>query len=541
MSQKRAIEDGQGGPSTKTSRPTVAATCLAVSQPAETTWRTDGSPYIGRRILCAVGLRKSATWAVVTAWLPAHLSNFTNCHGNKAALWRVVYEDDAVGEEDFEEDELKQAMKSADQKKASCGGSPQSIAAASIGGAGGCAAPSLGVINPANEGWMEGRVKMKNDAAKAANTFEKVTVEKELYRCYCQAWDIDKSVWHQNDEKNAWVELTEDFNKIELGPNMGMVICPFIDPAGKTFTMGSCMMHGAAPTEPTIRDYDGCGVIDVPVGTSLTWQFDHVVQYSCGDVKVCFIVVKIPGTPPPTIWHPDRKAKPEVQTSADVEKLVRAKFFIMPHRALTMPCWFTASMVENERDMWHSAVFDMKLGCNTLFNKYKDLMGDYTTLRQKYKDEMEQNISLIDEMRLKSTELHDMKCAFDKMKRKRETLLKKYKDLAGKHTKLHEELRNEMEHNISLIDETRLKTTALNDIKESMMCSICLDSGFDVEPAVVSSCGHVLHEKCYWANRPSMGNTCCKCMKKKARWFQFTGYTGIGAAFQKLQTAKDAQ
>jgi hypothetical protein len=129
------------------------------------------------------------------------------------------------------------------------------------------------VSGPAIEERLEGRLKMRNDAAIAANTLEKDTVEQELFRCYCQAWNQDSKAWDPENpldaEKNAWVELTEDFNKIELGPDMGMVICPFIDPAGKTFKMGSCMMHGAAPTEPTIRDYDGCGVYDVPVGTCI--------------------------------------------------------------------------------------------------------------------------------------------------------------------------------------------------------------------------------------------------------------------------------
>jgi hypothetical protein len=383
------------------------------------------------------------------------------------------------------------------------GGSPQSSAPANTVGATACAALKSDMSAPVLQERLEGRLKMKHDAAIAANTFEKVAGGQELFRCYCQAWDIDKSALDQNDEKNAWVEITEDFNTIELGPTMGMVIHPFIDPAGKTFKMGSCMMHGAAPTEPTIRDYDGCGVYDVPVGTSLTWQFDHVAQYSCGDKKVCFIVVKIPGTPPPTACNPDRKAKPEIQTSADVETLVRAKFFILPDTVLTMPCWFNASIMENERDMWKCAFLKMKRKRETVFYKYRDLMGDYSTLSQKYQDEMEQNIGLLGV---------------------NETIGKISCELIG-----------------SVRNDSQLTTTAMHDIKESMMCSICLDSRYEDKPAVVSSCGHVLHKECYEGRKPSMGDTCYTCMRKKQSWFPFTGYTGIDAALKELKTKRDAQ
>ncbi len=195
--------------------------------------------------------------------------------------------------------------------------------------------------------------------------------------------------------------------------------------------------------------------------------------------------MKIPGTPPPTDCSPDHKAKPEVQTSADVEKLVRAIFFIMPDTVLTMPCWFTASIMENERDMW--------------------------------------------------------KCAFLKMKRKRETIFYEYKDLMGEYLTLSEKCMVEMEENISLIDDMPLKSTALHDMKESMMCAICLDSQYEDKAAVVSSCGHVLHKECYEEQKPSMGDTCCNCNAEKTSWFPFTGYTGISVAIKQLQTARDAQ
>jgi hypothetical protein len=405
------------------------------------------------------------------------VSNFKNSQGKDAALWRVVYEEVAVGEEDLEETELKQAMYAAEMAEACGGGSPPGCAtgksACKSGGAGGCASSKSGDV-----------VKKRSEAEVAAGTFEKTTVERELYRCYFQSW-------HPNcvgsDEPAAWIELFEDTTKVMISEDVGIDFSPFIDPEGKHFKM-------AAPVESSIRDYEGCGVMKLPGGACMQWQFDQLVQYSCGDVKVCFIVVKIPGTPPPTVWHPERKAKPEVQTSADVEKLVRAKFFLGPDSVLRMPgnpwvpwtpCWFNTSIVVNERDKWQRAFVAMEGKHNTLFNKYKEL--------------------------------------------------------AGQHTKLHEEHGAEVEENTALIKETRLKSTALYNIKESMMCSICLDTGYDVEPAVVSSCGHVLHEKCYWKQKPSMGDTCCKCMKMKQTWFPFTGYTGISAALKQLQTARDAE
>ncbi len=181
-------------------------------------------------------------------------------------------------------------------------------------------------------------VKKGSEAEVAASTFEKTTVERQLYRCYFQSW-------HPNcvgsDEPAAWIELFEDTTKVMIGEDVGIDFSPFIDPEGKQFKM-------AAPVESSIRDYEGCGVTKLPAGACMQWQFDHLVQYSCGDVTVCFIVVKIPGTPPPTMWHPGRKAKPEGQTSADVEKLVRAKFFLGPDSVLRMPwmpCWFNTSIV----------------------------------------------------------------------------------------------------------------------------------------------------------------------------------------------------
>jgi hypothetical protein len=127
------------------------------------------------------------------------------------------------------------------------------------------------------------------------------------------------------------------------------------------------------------------------------------------------------------------------------------------------------------------------------------------------------------------------------MKRKRETLFNKYKDLMGENTTLIKKFHVLLEEIVSMQNDSHLTTTVLHDIKESMMCSICLDSRYEDKPVVVSSCGHVLHKECYEGQKTSMGDTCCKCMKKNQSWFPFTGYTGITAVLKKLQTARDAQ
>ena len=483
MSQKRPAGEALGGSAQKSSRPTVAAL---------NAWHTDG-PFIGRRILRGVHYTdgsKSTAWAVVTAWLPLHLSDFKNSQGKDAALWRVVYEADTAGMEDLEEDELMEAMLAADRAKPSGGGAPQPSAPARTVGSGGCASSGAAPGPPAfpeAPGAILEIVKKRNDAELAATTFEKGAVVKEVFRCYFQAWNPE-TPW--DNETQHWCELTEHHNKIELAPDYGVVICPFVDAAGKKFEMMSCMVSGAAPAEPTIRDYDGCGVVDLPAGTTMQWQFDRLVEYTCGDANFSFIVVKIPGIPPPTIWHPNRKAKPEVQTTADVEKLVRAKFYMTPGKVLTAPSWFGASSVENERNMWKWAFVATERKYTTLFNQYSDCRTQTVGLRLARTGLQKENDSLKEKLAM-------------------------------------------MER------DSQLTTQALKDINDAIVCTNCLDIFDDNGPAMLSSCGHALHKKCYEGQKPTMKDKCQQCnVKTKPSWNSFTGYTAIATALKKLQTER---
>ena len=498
MSQKRPAGEALGGSAQKASRPAVAAL---------NAWHTDNR-FVGRRILRGVvhadGSRSTA-WAVVTAWLPEHLSNYENSQGKKAALWRVVYDADAVGEEDLEEGELTQAMSAADREKPgssfasmkrmheapSGGGSPQPSAPARTVGSGGCASSASAAGPPAfpeAPGAILQIVKRRNDAELAATTFEKKRMVKELFRCYFQAWNPENP-W--DNETHVWTEMVEDTNKVMITSDVGIIISPFIDPQFTTFSLAPV---GAAGTpDPSIRDYDGCGVRNLPAGTTMQWQFDHLVQYTCGDVKVCFLVVKVPGTPPPTVWHPHRKAKPEVQTTADVEKLVRAKFYIAPGKVLTTPSWFGASIVENERSMWKWAFVATERKYTTLFNQYSDC----------------------------STQMVGLRLARTELQKENDTLKEKLARMER---------------------DSQLTTQALKDINEAIVCTNCLDIFDDNAPAMLSSCGHALHKKCYEGQKPTMKDKCQQCnVKTKPSWNSFTGYTAIATALKKLQTERDAQ
>ena len=77
-------------------------------------WLTSGNSYIGKRIrrsvLDGVG-RMKAVDGVVQGWLPAELSRFWSESSERpAALWRVVYDDALIGQEDLEDFEVEEAV-----------------------------------------------------------------------------------------------------------------------------------------------------------------------------------------------------------------------------------------------------------------------------------------------------------------------------------------------------------------------------------------------------------------------------------------------
>jgi len=234
---------------------------------------------------------------------------------------------------------------------------------------------------------------------------------------------------------------------------------------------------------PTICDYDGCG-LDVPIHTTIQWHFDRLANYTCGDVNVSFIVVKVPGTPPPTIWNPKRKAEPADQTQEDVEKLVRAKFFIKPGRVMTQPCWFGASIIENERSMYKWAFIETEKKRKELSDRLQGLMKDYGDL-------FDENVDLL-------------------------------------------------EKHISIKKDSQRTAKALKDISDSMTCAICLEIFDDEKAAMIGSCGHVLHQECFQKQQQAMRDVCPSCRKKKS-WGKFSGYTGIATALKNLETEGGAQ
>jgi hypothetical protein len=85
-------------------------------QVAETNdeWLSCGSTYVGQRVRRSVvdgSGRMSAVDGMVRGWLPAELSNFWSDHtGKPAALWRVVYDNDLIGQEDLEDFEVEEAV-----------------------------------------------------------------------------------------------------------------------------------------------------------------------------------------------------------------------------------------------------------------------------------------------------------------------------------------------------------------------------------------------------------------------------------------------
>ena len=356
------------------------------------------------------------------------------------------------------------------------------------------------------------------DAALAANTFTKQAVEVDNFRCFIQVYDHGRYTL----EEYPWEEILAPSYKVNVNGSSGLFIFPSVDHLATLYKM---VPFGNA--EPTIRDYDSCGVSDMSAGSSLEWHFDREVNYVCNNEHVSFIVVKIPGTRPPTLWDSRPAAVPETLTSLDVEKIVRAKFFIAHDEKLEEPCWIKDPIVERELSTWRMSALAGDVQYKALYKNHSDLQGAH--LKQAI--EMEEMQVKYDELAKKHLELQkkfsdikpesivenerDMwKRAFVKMKRKHETLFDKYKDLMGDYTKLSDKDCALLEENIRVERDSQLTSTALHDIKESMMCAICLDSGYDVEPAVVSSCGHVLHEKCYESQKPAMGDTCCKCMQK---------------------------
>ena len=84
----------------------------------ETGWWVKGSEYLGKRVRRAVydeetGEIVGAADGEIVGWLPLEVADFVSEFFHKpAALWHMVYDNEAVGEEDLEEFEVRDAVNS---------------------------------------------------------------------------------------------------------------------------------------------------------------------------------------------------------------------------------------------------------------------------------------------------------------------------------------------------------------------------------------------------------------------------------------------
>jgi hypothetical protein len=105
------VDEGQKEEWKKETMPEPQPTPGRKSSPS--LWRTEGSEYLGLDVLRAVtdnDGRVGEGWGSITGWLSADESDFTNDQGEAAELWHVVFDDTALGEEDLEEHEVKEAV-----------------------------------------------------------------------------------------------------------------------------------------------------------------------------------------------------------------------------------------------------------------------------------------------------------------------------------------------------------------------------------------------------------------------------------------------
>jgi hypothetical protein len=230
----------------------------------------------------------------------------------------------------------------------------------------------------------------------------------------------------------------------------------------------------------------------------MQWQFDKVVHYTYEDVHMSFIVVKIPGTPPPNFWNEHHTSQPETQSSDDVEKLVRAKFHMSPTTKMHEPCWVERSIVENERDMWKKTAHAANVVYTNLYHYYVALEKEYTRINKDEDELIERHNALFDENKLLKQELA-----------RRET-------------------------------DAQFTEKALQQIRDARICSTCLDVIDDEGSVVMATCGHFLHTHCHTAQQATMKDICSQC-KTKRSWHNFTGFTSIIAALKELKTKRDAQ
>ena len=395
-------------------------------------------------------------------------------------------------------------------------------------------------------------------AALAANTFTQRAVQVEDFRCYVQLYEAGKP-W--TAEENLWEEVLAPSHKL----NIGVVIFPSVDISPATHYK----MMPFGDIEPTIRDYHGCGVSNLPTGGSLEWRFDHIVHFATDKVEASFIVVKVPGSPPPTMWNGSASAQPEIQTSADVEKLVRAKFFVRPNEKMDKPCWLDHSIVKSERDSWKMAANAGDAMYKTLFENYVGLQEDFLKqaidmdeLQDKHNEVVHQHLEVQKQNSKITHQFFDIQKAMKELQVKHDEVVhqhlesqKAMKELEVKHEEVVcqrlelasnnfdiEKAMKELQekHNALVQEQVQRRTdnqemaTALYDIHKATECCICFEPLSDGAPCSMGlPCGHVFHAACHEKQRKK--NVCAHCQTKVTSWREFHGFTAISAILKKFK------
>ena len=352
-------------------------------------------------------------------------------------------------------------------------------------------------------------VRKASAAALAANTFAKKVVQVQDFRCYVQTYYPGKP-W--TAQEYPWEEVLPPSYRLTIGNLSGGV---FIFPSVDTYSRRYKMVP-FGDTDPAIRDYYYCGASGLPVGSStgssFEWRFDHQVRFSSDEQEMSFMVVKVPGSPPPSLWNGSAADEPEIQTSLDVEKLVRAKFFIQPDEKLEKPCWLNTTVVRSELDSWKKAANASDAMYRTLFENYSALQSDYVKLAVE-KDELQTKHDEVVHQRLELTSNN-----LDTQKA--------MKELQEKHNAL-------VQEQVQRRTDNQEMATALYDIHKATECCICFEPLSDGAPCSMGlPCGHVFHAACH--EKQKRKNVCAHCQGKVSSWHEFHGFTAISTILKKF-------
>jgi hypothetical protein len=165
--------------------------------------------------------------------------------------------------------------------------------------------------------------------------------------------------WDPNGDKEAWMLMDRDHCHIRLDTQSGINFMFYSD-CFKVIPYG--------PKITNIADADNCAY-DIAPGYSVMWQYNRMFHHHYADIKRAFMVVKLPISKP----NPPPYTKND---SATVDTAVRQMFRTIGPPDLTMPCWFSRSQAERERDYWKALYESKKRG-------HEQCLRDYDRLDEK--------------------------------------------------------------------------------------------------------------------------------------------------------------